>query len=59
MNEPGRNVLGVIFDQVEVNKKKSSYILCALEDVEFDKNTKFIDVLMKEKADDNFLSKMM
>ena len=57
MNEPDRNVLGVIFAQVEVKKKKSSYILCALEDVEFDKNTKFIDVLMKVNADDNFLSK--
>lgn len=54
-NASDRNVIGVIFAQVEVKDKKSSHILCALEDIEFDKNTKFIDVLTKLNVDSNFL----
>ena len=57
MNASDRNVIGIVFAQVVVKDKKSSHVLCALEDVEFDKNTKFIDVFTKLNVDSNFLSK--
>ena len=57
MNASDRNVIGIVFAQVIVKDKKSSHVLCALEGVEFDKNTKFIDVFTKLNVDSNFLPK--
>ena len=57
MIDPDRNILGEIFSQVEVKGKKSSHILCTLDDFNFDKNTKFVDILTRVHIDYKFLSK--
>ena len=56
-NDTDRNVIGVIFCQVQVKNEKSSHILCPLEDLEFDMNTKFQDIFSKLHQDKDFLSK--
>ena len=54
MNEIDRNILGITFAQVELMTDKSRHILCRLEDFEFDRNTRFEDILRKMHEDDKF-----
>ena len=54
-----RNILVGKFSQVEVRSKKSSRILCTLEDDDFDQNTKCIDVLNRVNEDEKLMPKCM